>query len=450
MGFSKDFVWGVATASYQIEGAAFEDGKGQSVWDMASRKKGFVYQAHNGDVACDHYHRYKEDVALMKDLGVNAYRLSLSWPRILPEGTGRIEERGLAFYDRLIDELLAANITPWVTLFHWDYPLDLYHKGGWMSPDSPKWFADYTQVVVDRLSDRVSHWFTQNEPQCYIGLGLWDGVHAPGDKLRFNEVLLAAHHSMLAHGLSVQVIRARSKSKAVIGAAPVGSVTMPASLSEEDIQAARADMFAVNAHTPWINAWWMDPILKGEYPADGLEFFGEMAPKFTDADLKTMNQPLDFFGVNTYSAKTVKAGQDGKPEFVAGLPGEPLTNMDWQVKPECLYWGARFFHERYGLPIIVTENGMAGIDWVSKDGKVHDPQRIDFLHRHIEQLRNAADEGVPVEGYFQWSMLDNFEWAEGYRKRFGLVHVDYQTQKRTPKDSYYWYKDVIATNGDNL
>ncbi len=450
MGFSQDFVWGVATASYQIEGAAFEDGKGLSVWDMASRKKGFVYQGHNGDVACDHYHRYKEDVALMKGLGVDAYRLSLSWPRILPEGTGRIEERGLDFYDRVIDELLAANITPWVTLFHWDFPLDLYHKGGWMSPDSPKWFADYTAVVVDRLSDRVSHWFTQNEPQCYIGLGLWDGVHAPGDKLRFDEVLLAAHHSMIAHGLSVQTIRARSKSKAIIGAAPVGSVTMPASLQPEDIDAARADMFAVNAHTPWINAWWMDPILKGEYPADGLEFFGDMAPKITEEDLKTMNQPLDFFGVNTYSAKTVKAGADGKPEFVAGLPGEPLTNMDWQVKPECLYWGARFFHERYGLPIIVTENGMAGLDWVSKDGQVHDPQRIDYLHRHIEQLRNAADEGVPVQGYFQWSMLDNFEWAEGYRKRFGLVHVDYQTQKRTPKDSYTWYKEVIATNGANL
>lgn len=448
MSFRDDFVWGAATASYQIEGAAFEDGKGPSVWDMLCRKPGAVFKGHTGDVACDHYHRYAEDVALMKTLGLKGYRLSLSWPRIMPHGEGAVNEKGLEFYDRLVDELLSQGIQPWVTLFHWDYPLALYRKGGWLNPDSPKWFADYTEVVVDRLSDRVTHWFTQNEPQCYIGLGHWTGIHAPGDKLRWAEILLAAHHSMLAHGLSVQVIRNHARKTPMIGAAPVGSVTAPATDSAEDIEAARTHMFSTTKRDPFQNAWWMDPILKGEYPADMLEAFKGEMPDITAEDLKTMNQPLDFFGMNTYSATIVKAGANG-PEVVEGKVGEPMTAFRWTVNPQCMYWGPKFFFERYGLPIVVTENGMSSHDWVMLDGSVRDEHRVDFLHRHLLELKRAAQE-VPVHGYFQWSLLDNFEWAEGYKERFGIVHVDYETLKRTPKSSYYWYQGVIATNGNNL
>ena len=449
MGFKDDFVWGVSTASYQIEGAHDTDGRGRSVWDMMCRKPGAVFEGQTGDVACDHYHRYQEDVDLMRDLGVQGYRLSLSWTRILPEGTGQVNQKGLDFYDRLIDALLEANITPWVTLFHWDYPLDLYHRGGWLNPDSPKWFADYTQVVVDHLGDRVGHWFTQNEPQCYIGLGLWDGIHAPGDKLRWAEILLAAKHSLLAHGLSVQAIRAHSKVDSKVGMAPVGVTFVPETESEADIAAARQMMFDGSKRTPWTNTLWMDPLLLGKLPQDLLDTFPEDVPTITDEDLKTMNQKVDFFGVNTYNADVIRAGENG-PERCARETGYPQTAIRWPIQPNCLEWGARFFHERYGLPLVVTENGMAGLDWVSLDGKCHDPQRIDYLHRHLQGLQRAAESGVPVHGYFQWSLMDNFEWAEGYSQRFGLVHVDYPTQKRTPKDSYHWYQEVIKTNGSNL
>ncbi len=449
MGFKSDFVWGVSTASYQIEGAYDTDGRGMSVWDMMCRKPGAVFEGHTGDVACDHYNRYQEDVDLMKNLGVHGYRLSLAWPRIQPTGVGQPNEKGLDYYDRLIDSLLEAKITPWVTLFHWDYPLDLYHRGGWLNPDSPKWFADYTQIVVDRLGDRVGHWFTQNEPQCYIGLGLWNGIHAPGDKLRWAEILLAAKHSLLAHGLSVQAIRANSKITAKIGMAPVGSTYVPATDSPADIEAAKSLMFAADQRTPWTNTLWMDPVLKGVFPQDLLEAFPDEVPEITDADLKTMHQPVDFFGVNTYQGDVIRAGENG-PEKVAREIGYPQTAIRWPIQANCLEWGAKFFYERYNLPIVVTENGMAGLDWVSLDGQCHDPQRIDYLHRHLLGLKKAADDGVPVDGYFQWSLMDNFEWAEGYSQRFGLVHVDYNTQKRTPKDSYHWYKEVIESNAENL
>jgi beta-glucosidase len=447
--FQEDFVWGVATASYQIEGAAFEDGRGMSVWDMLCRKPGAVWSGHTGDVACDHYHRYPEDVQLMKALGVGAYRLSIAWPRIMPEGIGPINEKGLGFYDRLIDELLANGIDPWVTLFHWDFPLPLYHRGGWMNPDSPKWFADYAAVVVDRLSDRVSNWFTLNEPQCFVGLGLNDGIHAPGDKLRWAEVLLAGHHSNIAHGLATQVIRARSKQTPRVGFAPVGSVYVPASDKPEDIEAARTSMFAVNKADQWQNTWWMDPVFFGTYPEDGLKLYGDAAPKFTSAEMETIAQPMDFFGANIYHGSPVEMGPDGKPKFVDRPIGYPQTAFRWPVQPDCLYWGPKFFYERYGQPIVITENGCSSADWVALDGRCHDGQRVDFLHRHLRELKNASAE-VPVEGYFQWSLLDNFEWAEGYKERFGIVHVDYPTQKRTPKDSYYFLQETIRANGANL
>lgn len=456
MSFPTDFAWGAATASYQIEGAAFEDGRGWSVWDMFCRKDGAVYQGQNGDIACDHYHRYQEDVAIMKDLGLNAYRLSLAWPRIMPKGAGAVNAKGLDFYNRLVDELLAANITPYITLFHWDYPYSLYCRGGWLNPQSPEWFADYTKVVMDALSDRVTHWMTLNEPQCFIGLGHQSGVHAPGDQLGLTQVLRAAHHTLLAHGKSVQVIRAHAKSPARVGFAPVGVVVIPATDRPEDVDAARQMMFSVSDRSVWNNTWWMDPVLLGTYPEDGLRLFGESAPQIQSGDLDTICQPLDFFGFNNYQGIVIRADEQGNPQKVPFPEGDKHTafrdrnNEYWAITPEALYWGPKFFWERYRLPIIVTENGMSNIEWVSLDGKVHDPQRIDFLHRYLLQYQRTIADGVDARGYFVWSIIDNFEWAEAYLQRFGLVYIDYATQQRVLKDSAYWYKDVIASNGANL
>lgn len=449
--FPEKFVWGAAAASYQIEGAAYEDEKGLSVWDMFCRKPGAVWNGHTGDVACDHYHRYKEDVALMKEFGVPAYRFSLSWPRILPAGTGAVNQKGLDFYDRLVDELLAAGITPYVTLFHWDYPYDLFRRGGWLNPDSPEWFAAYTRIVTERLSDRVQHWMTYNEPRVFVGIGHSIGRHAPGLQFDLPDILQMCHHVMLAHGKSVQIIRARATAPSQIGCVvTTGFQQVPATDRPEDIEAARRAMFSMTTKTCLHTALWLDPILLGRYPEDALECYGRDMPTIQDGDLATMAQPLDFIGLNIYFGERYAAGSDGRPEKVPFPEGHPQTAMRWNVVPESLYWGPKFVYERYGVPVMITENGLSNLDWVSTDGKVHDPQRIDFLRRYLVELRRACADGVDVRGYFQWSILDNFEWAEGYKERFGLVHVDYQTQQRTPKDSAYWYKNIIASNGRAL
>ena len=448
MSFPTNFTWGVAAASYQIEGAWDEEGKGLSVWDMLVRQPGKIWEGDTGDVACDHYHRYPEDVALMRAVGVKAYRLSVSWPRIIPQGKGSINDRGLAFYDRLIDELLAKGIEPWVTLFHWDYPYDLFLRGGWLNPDSPKWFADYVEVVTDRLSDRVEHWITLNEPQCFLHLGHSAGEHAPGLKLGLHEVLTATHHALLAHGLAVQNIRTRAKRKPLIGWAPVGWFCYPVSREPQDVEAARqATMRVTNG---WNNSWYADPVILGKYPEDGLQAFGSAVPKFPSSDLETMCQPLDFYGFNSYTGVPTKAGPDGSPVHPKLGPGYPHSLFLWKVTPPILYWGPKFMAERYNLPLVITENGMSNCDWVAQDGKVHDGARIDYLRRHLRALSDAMAEGVDVRGYFQWSIMDNFEWAEGYKHRFGLVHVDFETQKRTLKESAYWYREVINTSGANL
>ena len=447
--FPSDFAWGAAAASYQIEGAARDDGKGPSTWDMFCRKPGAVWQGQNGDVACDHYHRYREDVALMKQLGLKAYRLSISWPRVLPAGVGAVNEAGLAFYDRLVDELLAAGITPWVTLFHWDFPLELYYRGGWLNRDSAEWFAEYADLVARRLSDRVRHFMTLNEPQVFIGAGHDEGRHAPGDRLAFAEVLRAGHHALLAHGRAVQALRAAARQPLRIGMAPVGLTSLPATSAEADVTAARARTHSVWARTVWVNTWWMDPVFLGRYPDDGLALFGADAPKVASGDLEIIAQPLDFFGVNLYQGTRVRAGASGA-EIVPPEVGSPITAFEWDVTPEVTYWGPRFFWERYRKPIVITENGISCRDWVARDGKVHDPDRIDFTARHLIELGRAIADGVPVEGYFHWSFIDNFEWAHGYKHRFGLVFCDYATQRRIPKDSAYWYAKVIATNGASL
>ncbi len=447
MKFPKGFVWGAAAASYQVEGAAYEDGKGLSVWDTLCRKPGAIWNGHTGDVACDHYHRYRSDVALMKRIGLKAYRLSISWPRVMPDGVGRVNEKGMAFYDRLIDALIAAGIQPFVTLFHWDYPYALYQRGGWLNRDSADWFAEYAAVVVSRLSDRVQHWMTQNEPQCFIGLGHESGGHAPGLKLPEAEWLQAAHHAMLAHGRAVQAIRAASRVPCRIGYAPVGAAAYPETERPADVAAARQQMFSVRAKSVWNNAWWMDPIFLGRYPEDGWKLFGASVPKVEPGDMKTIRQKLDFFGVNVYRGGCVRRGPDGRPEDVPLKAGHPLTAFHWEVTPEALYWAPRFYYERYKLPIYVTENGMANTDWIALDGKVHDPQRIDYTQRYLRALGRAVRDGVDVRGYFHWSIMDNFEWAEGYKQRFGMIYVDYPTQRRILKDSAHWYSRVIRTNG---
>lgn len=445
--FPETFLWGSASSAYQIEGAWDTHGRGPSVWDAFSQTPGKVTNGETGDVACDHYGRYQEDVALMARVGLQAYRFSVSWSRILPEGVGTINREGLDFYDRLVDALLAEGIEPWVTLFHWDFPQALFQRGGWLNPDSPHWFAEYTQVVVDRLSDRVQRWMTLNEPQCFISLGHQSGYHAPGLKLRLADVLLAGHHALLAHGLSVQTIRARAHSEPKVGWAPCGIGNYPVTDSPEDIEAARKGTFSIKEGSLWNTTWWCDPVYLGCYPEEGLAAYGADVPSIGPDDMDTICQPLDFFGCNIYSAKPTRAGEGGKPEVIRHAPGTREVLFPLSMEPEAFYWLPKFFQERYELPIAITENGMACMEWPSLDGKVHDPMRIDFIERYLLQLRRAIQDGVDVLGYFYWSILDNFEWSKGYSHRFGLTHVDYDTLRRTLKDSAHWYSWVIESNG---
>jgi beta-glucosidase len=446
--FPKGFVWGAATASYQIEGAAAEDGKGPSIWDMFCKKPGAIWGDQSGDVACDHYHRYKEDVALARSLGVGAYRFSVSWPRVLPAGTGAVNAKGLDFYDRLVDELLAAKLDPWLTLYHWDLPLALYHRGGWLNRDVAGWFSDYAAVVTKRLGDRVRRFMPLNEPQVFLGAGLIQGRHAPGDRLRFAEFLLATHHALLAHGGAVQAVRALARGKVEVGCAQASYNSVPATSSPADLAAARARYLATADDTYKQNAWWLDAMVLGRYPADGVALYGAAMPQVRAGDLEAIRQPLDFLGVNLYQADPVRRGEKtGKPEVVPWPAGTPLTMMEWAVTPAIMRLVPTWLYERYKLPVVIAENGVSLPDWVDSDGQVHDAQRIDFTRAYLRELAAAIAGGVPVRGYFHWSLLDNFEWAHGYKQRFGLVHVDFTTQKRTPKDSFRWYRDVATTNG---
>ena len=453
MAFRKDFIWGAATAAYQIEGAAYEDGKGLSVWDVFSHEPGKIFRGHTGDTACDHYHRYKDDVALMQALGVKNYRFSISWPRVIPEGIGQANEKGLDFYDRLIDELLAHDIRPFVTLFHWDYPNALQVRGAWENPDSPKWFADYASLVARRYGDRVKDFITFNEPQCFIGLGYVNAQHAPGLRMPPSSTVPMAHNVLKAHGLATQALH-QLVSDCRVGYAPCADARIPASESAADIEAARKSYFEVPSHPDywtWNVSWWSDPALLGSYPESALPQYGRYLPKGWERDLALIHQPLEFYAQNIYNGRVVRAADNAQGyEEMTPPPGSPRTAIGWDVTPEALYWGPRFLYERYGKPFIITENGMSCHDIVSLDGKVHDPNRQDFMTRYLRAYKRAAEDGVDAIGYFAWSLMDNYEWAYGYSERFGLVHVDYQTQERTVKDSALWYKSVMESNGENL
>jgi len=445
--FPRDFLWGTATSAYQIEGAYKADGRGPSVWDRFCQTKGKVWEGQTGKVACDHYHRFPEDIAIMRDLGLQAYRFSISWTRILPTGRGKVNAKGLEFYDRLTDGLLKAGIRPFCTLFHWDYPTKLYDKGGWLNKESPKWFSDFTLKVAERLGDRIVDWMTLNEPQVFVGLGHGTGEHAPGDKLPIAKQLKIVRNVQLAHGLGVQALRAGCAKRGRIGWAPVGVVFYPATDSPGDIEAARKWTFGCDRDHLFNNTLWSDPVVLGRVAPEARRAYGKLLPRYSEEDLRVMAQPMDFYGVNIYQGTPVRAVKRGRAEVVPFGPGNPRTSFHWNVTPESLRWGPKFLHERYRLPVFITENGLSNTDWVAEDGRIHDPQRIDFTRRYLRELRKAVGEGVPVQGYFHWSLLDNFEWAEGYKQRFGLIHVDYRTFKRTPKDSFSWYRELIRRKG---
>ena len=452
MSFPKNFFWGAATASFQIEGAWDEDGKSPSIWDEFCEKPDAVSDHSDGKVACDHYHRFHEDVALMAESGIRNYRFSVSWPRILPEGTGRVNEAGVKFYSDLIDCLLEHGIRPWMTIYHWDLPACLQRRGGWLNEQMPDWFAEYTNVLAERFGDRVKDFITINEPQCIIGLGHMLGIHAPGLKLSVREQVIACHNLMKSHGRACQVLRKKVKDVR-IGYAPCAGPAIPKDEnSPADVEAARKAYFAVNEKSPAFSVtWFSDPVVLGSYPEDGLRLFGQYLPEGWQEDLQLICQKLDFYTQNIYEGGEFRAADNADGYEQVPYPvGHPRTAFGWPITPRALYWGPRFLWERYHLPFMISENGMSCHDCIMLDGRVHDPNRIDYLHRYLRELRRACDDGVNICGYFCWSLLDNFEWGKGYTERFGLVYVDYATGKRTPKDSLSWYAEVIRTNGENL
>ncbi len=435
--FPDHFTWGAATASYQVEGAANEEGRGESIWDRFSATPGNVLNNESGLVADDHYHRYQEDIHLMGDLKMQAYRFSIAWSRILPTGRGQVNSAGLDFYERLVDALLAAHIEPFVTLYHWDLPQALQDEvGGWGSRQTAEAFAEYVSIVTRRLGDRVHHWITLNEPWVSAFRGHEAGAHAPGlrDKALAWQV---SHHLLLAHGLAVPIVREHGDAR--VGITLNLSPVSPASTSAEDQQAA-------HLYDGTHNRWFLDPVFKGSYPSDVLSWLGEMTPKVEATDAEVIARPLDFLGVNYYYRTIVRQHADS-PEVVKP-EGAQFTEMGWEVYPQGLHDLLVRLHQDYAIPqFYITENGASFPDTLSPDGHVHDPLRIQYLHDHLLQAHAAIEEGVPLAGYFAWSLMDNFEWAYGYSRRFGLVYVDYPTQRRIIKDSGYWYRDTIAANG---
>jgi beta-glucosidase len=441
--FPQGFLWGSATASYQVEGAVNEDGRGPSIWDTFSHTAGKTNNGDTGDIADDHYHRYKEDVQLMKALGLKTYRFSIAWPRVFPQGTGTPNPKGLDFYNRLVDELLAANIQPFCTLFHWDLPQALEDKGGWQSRDTSEAFANYAGYVSQHLSDRIKHFMTLNEMRSFVDIGYRDGRHAPGLKLPPAGVNQVRHHAVLAHGLAVQAIRAHAKPGTKVGIAENITSCVPVIETPEHIAAATRAMREQNAG-------YMTVILEGKYTDAYLTHAGAAAPKFTPADLKAISSPLDFVGINVYTAAYVRA--DSSPTGYAMVPAPasyPHMMSSWlHVGPEALYWGPKLMAEVWKVKeIYITENGASSTDKPTPEGAIYDTDRVMYLRNYLTQLHRAVSEGVPVRGYFLWSLLDNYEWADGYDYRFGIHYVDFATQKRTPKLSAHFYRDIIARNG---
>ena len=431
------FFWGAAASAYQVEGATTEDGRGESIWDRFCATPGKVLNGDTGAIACDFYHRSNEDIALMKELGLDAFRFSISWPRVLPEGSGQLNARGLDFYDRLVDDLLEAGVEPFATLYHWDLPQVLEDAGGWPVRDTAHAFVEFATVVAERLGDRVGYWVTHNEPWVAAWLGYGLGLHAPGRVSR-RDALAAAHHLLLSHGRAVDVLRELSPG------AQVG-ITLDLEYVEPASESA-ADAAAAIAFDGSRNRWFLDAVFRGAYPADALARFGDDVPTIADGDMETIAAPIDFLGINYYQRVLVEAdAATGEPMAVT-RPGLERTAMGWEVYPEGLHALLTRVTREYGPKAIhVTENGAAYTDVRQPDGSVDDRERLSYIERHVAAIERAIGDGAPVQGYFAWTFLDNFEWAWGYAERFGIVYVDYETLERVPKSSFYWYCDFIAS-----
>ena len=441
--FPDNFLWGAATSAYQIEGAWNEDGKGESIWDRFTHQPFKILNADTGDIACDHYHRLEEDVALLKQLGVKAYRFSTAWTRVLPGGQGQVNQKGLDYYQRLVDNLLAAGIQPVCTLYHWDLPQTLQDQGGWTNRDITDWFAEYAQVMFEALGGRVKYWATLNEPWVTAFAGHGYGTMAPG----YADISMAyqvIHHLLLSHGKALQVFR-QGGYPGQIGIAVDIEDTIPASEREEDLEACHR----YAEHYAWICT---EPLFKGHYPKKLMEWLGPVAPRVNSGDMELIKQPLDFLGINYYRGIAVKFDPEGgylkcTPQHLTA-PLYGYTETGWGVHPQGLKSILLQIKEKYANPkVFVTENGLANADSFTEVGRVKDWQRIDYLRAHLSAAHEAIEAGANLGGYFHWSLMDNFEWAQGYAKRFGLVYVDFANLTRTPKDSYYWYQSVILRNG---
>jgi beta-glucosidase len=439
--FPSGFIWGAATAAYQIEGAWDEGGKGESIWDRFSHTPGKVANGGTGDAACDHYHRWRDDVALMAELQLQAYRFSISWARLLPEGRGRINAAGLDFYSRLVDGLLDAGIQPFATLYHWDLPQALQDRGGWPVRSTAEAFAEYADLASRHLGDRVKHWMTMNEPFVSAFMGYQVGRHAPGHT-DVDEALAASHHLLLGHGWAVPIIR-RNVPGAQVGIVPNLTTTVPASPSDADAAAARV-------RDGIINRWFLDPIAGRGYPADAVQHYGRPMTFVQAGDLEAIAAPTDFLGANYYFRTIVRsdAVPESENESQTVFPDAERTEMGWEVWPEGFYEMLMRLHRDYDFPgIYITENGAAYRDEIGPDGCVDDPKRTAYIRGHLKAAARALAAGVPLRGYFVWSFMDNFEWAYGYTKRFGIVYTDYETQRRIPKASTRWYRRVIDSGG---
>ena len=443
--FPEGFVWGVATSAHQIEGAFREGGRGESIWDRFAAAPGTIADGSDASVACDHYHRWREDVGLMRRLGVGAYRFSIAWPRIVPDGSGPVNEAGLDFYDALVDALLESGIRPFVTLYHWDLPQALQDRGGWSARETAEAFTRYAAAVSMRLGDRVKSWITHNEPWCVATLGHEEGEQAPGHRDPA-EALRVAHHLLLSHGWAAEAIR-QSAPDAQVGIVLNLVPVWPLRNDEADREAARR-------FDGLFNRWYLDPLFRGRYPADAVEdrirrghLEGTDLPFVLGGDLEAISTRLDFLGLNYYSRVVIQAGAGGEPVAMTVVPQEELTEMGWEVYPQGLYEMLMRLDREYGPETIyITENGAAFADDAETGGRIPDRRRIDYLRGHVSAAHRAIADGVPLRGYFVWSLLDNFEWAHGYTKRFGLYGVDFITQRRLAKDSAFWYHDLVTAN----
>ena len=439
--FPSNFIWGVATAAAQIEGAALTDGKGPSIWDTFSRQPGAVHNADNLDVACDHYHRFDQDFALMRQLGIRHYRLSLAWPRIVPDGRGAVNQAGIDFYHRIFDSLENHGITPWVTMYHWDLPQALEDQGGWRARATVEAFGRYADIIVKAYRGRVKNWITLNEIFCIANLGYGAGQKAPGARESEAVVNQAYHHALVCHGHGVRAVREHGGRGARVGLTDNPTVPVPLDLREENIAAAKQAFIDENIRV-------LDPLQRGGYAPAYLRAAGAAAPKVTRGDFPLIMQPADYIGLNIYTGHFVRAGKRGRPERLAHPAGFPRSDCQWlYLLPQTLYWGPRFFTELYGpLPIYITEHGAGYDEHGDSNGEVLDLHRRECLRNYLRELRAAMTDGAPVKGYFLWSFMDNYEWEDGYSRRFGIVHNDFKTQQRTPKLSARWYAEVIRGN----